>query len=401
MSELLDAKQQQRDMLKEIIKQLHAGQEPEHLKEKFADLLRSVTPTQISKMEEELIAEGIPETEIKRLCDVHVAVLKDSLDAQENPSELAGHPIHTFKMENEAIGKVVTSIREMIKQVKQEGLEGYAEPLRSQVDLLGAVEKHYLRKENQLFPMLEKHDVTGPTKVMWDFHDDVRRMLKTVRKALEDKDQETVMSEMEELLKTVEDMFYKEENILFPTALKVLTEKEWAQVRFGEEEIGYALVTPGTDWQPKEMPKQTDFGTAGAGNSISLSMGELTAEQINLVLTHLPVDVTYVDENDKVRYYSQGKERIFPRSPGIIGREVQNCHPSDSVHVVNKIVTAFKEGRKDSAEFWLEMNGRFIHIRYFVVRDKEGNYRGVVEVSQDVTEIKQLKGERRILSWNE
>ncbi|WP_366921583.1 DUF438 domain-containing protein [Metallumcola ferriviriculae] len=401
MSELLDSQKQRQEMLKGIIADLHAGKGIEEVKEKFAQLLRHVSPTEISQLEDRLIAEGMPESEIKRLCDVHVAVFREALNAQPEQPELEpGHPLHTFIAENEQIQKVVTSIREMFDQLRSNGkLDEMAGAIKSQLDLLGEVEKHYLRKENQLFPFLEKHNITGPTKVMWKFHDDARVMLKKVKGSLVKKDSNTLLDTGEELLKTIEETIYKEENILFPTALKTLSEAEWGDVRYGEEEIGYTLVEPGSQWQPPKQLQRNISDTAAKNDGISLSVGEMTAEQINLMLTHLPVDVTFVDENDKVRYYSQGKERIFPRSPGIIGRDVQNCHPAESVHVVGKIVAAFKDGSKDTAEFWLTLNDRFIHIRYFAVRDQNGKYRGVVEVSQDLTDLRTLQGERRILAW--
>ena len=136
-------------------------------------------------------------------------------------------------------------------------------------------------------------------------------------------------------------------------------------------------------------------------SSLSLDTGQLSVEQINIMLKHLPVDVSFVDASDELRYYSDTPQRIFARTPAVIGRKVQNCHPPKSVHVVQKIIDAFRAKEKDTAEFWIELKGRFIHIRYFAMRDKEGNYRGTLEVSQDVTEIRKLEGERRLLDWED
>jgi len=136
------------------------------------------------------------------------------------------------------------------------------------------------------------------------------------------------------------------------------------------------------------------------GEPLELKTGKLTAEQVDLILRALPVDVSFVDENDTVIYYSEKKDRIFTRVPGVIGRKVQNCHPAKSVDVVERILKAFKTGQKDRAEFWIQIEGRFIHIRYFAIRDDQGHYRGCLEVSQDVTEIRQLQGQRRLLDWD-
>ena len=160
-------------------------------------------------------------------------------------------------------------------------------------------------------------------------------------------------------------MIYKEENILFLMSLDTLSESDWVKVRRGEEEIGYAWIEPEVDWQPKA---EADEERAVASEKIGLDTGYLSKELINLLLTHLPVDLTLVDENDRVAYYSSGKERIFPRSPGIIGRQVQRCHPPDSVHIVNKILDEFKAGEKDAADFWIQLGGKFILIRYFALR---------------------------------
>jgi hypothetical protein len=184
----------------------------------------------------------------------------------------------------------------------------------------------------------------------------------------------------------------------------MLTDSEWVKVKEGEADIGFAWVVPDQGW-PEEIIKETEEAAPApqevlqdVTGALGLDTGHMTLEQINLMLTHLPVDLTFVDENDRVAYYSEG-ERIFPRSPAIIGREVRNCHPPKSVHVVNKILDAFKSGSRDTAEFWIELGGRFLYIRYFAVRDAKGFYRGTLEVSQDLTEIRKLEGQQRLLDW--
>jgi DUF438 domain-containing protein len=191
-------------------------------------------------------------------------------------------------------------------------------------------------------------------------------------------------------------MIYKEEHILYPTSLELLSDAEWGKVRKGEEEIGYAWIRPDADWAPAV---QAEERREPGEEKIKLDTGFIPRELVNLMLTHLPVDLTLVDEEDRVAYYSKGKERIFPRSPAIIGRKVQRCHPPNSVHIVNKLLDAFKSGEKNEAEFWIQMKGRFIHIRYFALRDGAGTYEGCLEVSQDVTGLRKLEGERRLLDW--
>ncbi|MCW4051175.1 MAG: DUF438 domain-containing protein [Candidatus Bathyarchaeota archaeon] len=399
-----DVAEQRKEILKSIIRDLHDGVEMEVLRKRFADLVKDVSATEIAEIEQSLIDEGLPETEVKRLCDVHVEVFKHALDDQDVPRPPAGHPVHTFMVENRAAENIMGEIDGLISEIgtpaDHEKLDAYRDQLSSLLEKISEIEKHYLRKENQLFPHLEAHGVSGPSQVMWALHDDVREVIKIARRQVKDPDPRIVTT-MDELITTIKDMIYKEEHILFPMSLETLTDKEWLDVKNGSEEIGYAWTEPMVDWTPDVHEEQEKVIGAAVMSTVALDTGALTPEQVNLMLTHLPVDVTFVDENDRVAYYSSGKERIFPRSPGIIGREVIRCHPPRSVHVVENIVKAFKDGTKDEAEFWLQMGERFIHIRYFPIRDKEGNYRGTIEVSQDVTEIRKLEGQRRLLDWTQ
>jgi hypothetical protein len=252
--------------------------------------------------------------------------------------------------------------------------------------------------ENQLFPKLEAYNVTGPSSVMWAIHDDIRNAIKITRSELTEENPKAVTS-LNEVIITIRDMIYKEEHILYPMSLETLTDKDWLDVKIGEAEIGYSWIEPLVDWVPDFPDEQEKVIGAAVMGTVALDTGALTPEQVNLMLKHLPVDITFVDENDRVAYYSAGKHRIFPRSPGIIGREVKRCHPPTSVHVVENIVKAFKDKEKDEAEFWLNIDGKTIHIRFYPMFDEAGNYKGTIEVSQDVTEIKKLEGERRLLDW--
>jgi DUF438 domain-containing protein len=378
------------ETLKAIIKDLHRGEDIRVLKQRFLSLIRDVAPSEIANMEQRLIDEGMPEEEVKRLCDVHVEVFKESLEDKVVPGLPAGHPVHTYMLENRAAEKIVLSLQAIHDIEKEKGL------LVSGLNELLKIDVHYARKENQLFPILEAHGISGPSKVMWALHDDIRKMIKDANVATASG---TVSLEsLKILFETLNDMIYKEEHILYPMALETLGDNDWVKVREGEEEIGFAWINPPEKWSPSEESFQEKLPPEKIG-SMTLDTGLLTVEQINLLLTHLPIDISFVDENDKVAYYSNTEDRIFPRSPGIIGRSVQNCHPSKSVGIVNKILEAFRAGSKDNAEFWIQLKGRFIHIRYFAVRDAQGTYKGCLEVSQDVTAIRGLEGDKRLLDW--
>jgi DUF438 domain-containing protein len=394
------------EILKDIIKGVHDGEDMAVLKEKFRMLIKDVDPSEISKMEQTLIDEGMPETEVKRLCDVHVEIFKESLEKQEIPEAPPGHPVHTFMQENRAAEKIMDEIEEMLERLgdppDETAFKDVQTGIQRQLENLAKIDSHYQRKENQLFPVLEEHDISGPSQVMWGIHDDIRALLKKASHELSSGEPTTIVKTLKELIPTTREMIYKEEHILFPMSLEQLTQKEWKKVRRGEEEIGYSWVRPEVSWPTDAITDETDkapIDMVPGPKKIFLSEGGLTQEQVNLMLTHLPIDITFVDENDRVGYYSASKHRIFPRSPAIIGRHVQKCHPSKSVHVVENILQEFKSGNRNLSEFWLQMKDRLIHIRYYAVRDSEGNYKGTIEVSQDVTDIQKLEGEKRLLDW--
>lgn len=383
--------------LKSIIRELHHGGDFNALKARFETLAGGVDPRDIARMEQALMDEGIPQTEIKRLCDLHVAMFKSALDQLPKPETLPGHPIHTFILENRRFLELVGEVRKRLEGARA---GGEAKELLELWDKLSTVDIHYRRKENQLFPILERHGFTGPSQVMWAIHDDIRRQIKAARQALETGDWGDFARIAPDALQAIEDMVYKEENILFPVSLSMLSADEWGEVRRGEEEIGYALVQPGKVWHPGYGEPAAAATPAAALQALPLETGILSLEQVNLMLLNLPVELSFVDENDEVRYYTGTPHKIFPRSPAVIGRKVQNCHPPESVHIVQKILDAFRAGSRDVAEFWINFRGRFIHIRYFAVRDHLRNYRGTLEVVQDATGIRELSGERRLLEWS-
>ncbi len=396
------SRQERHEVLKDIIRDLHAGEDMDVLKRRFAELIRDVGPSEISEMEQRLIDEGMPEEEVKRLCDVHVRIFQESLDAMPAPSTPPGHPVHTLMDENRALEHVLDDLEKSLAaaDASSNGNEDIRHALLARFDELAPLERHYLRKENQLFPLLEKRGVSGPSKVMWAIHDDIRALVKETRAALDGGRLKKAAFSGHRLAQMIRDMIYKEENILFPMSLETLTPEDWKVVRQGEEDVGYAWIEKPPAWSPAhEDGRQADEPTGtGPAETLALDVGALSARQVNLLLTHLPLDLTFVDADDTVRYYSQGRERIFPRSPAVIGRRVQNCHPPKSLHVVNRILDSFRSGEKDQAEFWIQLGGRFIHIRYVALRGGDGRYEGCLEVTQDVTAIRKLEGQKRILA---
>jgi len=407
MSEFINNTTRRKEMIKNILRGLHEGKPLEELKAQFAELAKEADASEIAEVEEMLINEGMPAENIQALCDLHVAVVREALDQQPSPETVPGHPVFTFRAENQVGARFLNGLQDALSVPGTAGLAAAQQQLQKLVEF----ERHYLRKENLLFPFLEKHNFTGPSAVMWGIHDEIRAGWKQLNALLEAGPQgnETAFTaKVHEVFAKIEhqmrEMFYKEEKILFPASMERLSESDWAAIREQESELGYFIIQPSAEWKPeiKEAPAaapaaekaESEPVTAG---EIPLSTGALTPEQINLMLTHLPVDITFVDENDRVRFFSQTKERIFERQPAIIGRKVQNCHPPQSVDKVQRIVEDFRSGKRDVAEFWIQMMGKFIHIRYYALRDAAGNYRGTIEVSQDVAPIRALEGEKRLL----
>jgi len=401
--------EKRKEILKQIIKELHAGSPLEELKQRFANFLTGLKPEEVALAEEELIKEGLPREEIRRLCDVHLAVLKESLEGGIRALP-EGHPIAILMEEH----KIMTSLAEnLVALVSMLESESESNKVKEIFDKVGHIaedfidsEKHYLREENVLFPLLEKHGVTEPPAIMWMEHDQIREKKKElyslVGKYSEFFDKETV-NFLKRVSKEIQDLlqshFYKENSILFPTSLNLLSEGEWANARKDFDEIGYCCFTPPIPQKIERRELVPPIGEAKSEGDIMFETGSLSRDEIEAILNTLPVDITFVDANDSVKYFNKAENRIFVRTKSVIGRKVQMCHPQKSIHIVNKILESFRRGEKDVAEFWIQMNGRLIHIRYFPVRDKNGKYLGTMEVTQDVTEIKKLEGEKRLLDW--
>jgi len=380
--------------LKEIIRRLHEGGSVEEARREFQETVGSASPQEIAEMEQELIREGVPVQEIQRLCDLHVQVVRLGLDRQGPPEAPPGHPVHTYMAENRWIEDAANRFAELCRRFSV-GAPPDAAHFARALDDLSRVDIHYTRKEHQLFPALEAHGFTGPSRVMWGLHDEIRTRLKTLRAAASQGDFAQVAAEGPAVARQITELIYKEERILFPAALSMLSHDEWVRMRQGDDAIGY-LVEPAGPWPADRSTETTQTATEG---EIPLSTGSLTLQQLDRLLVSLPVEISFVDDQDRVRFYSDHPNRIFPRSPGDIGRAVQNCHPQKSLHMVEAILKAFREGTRDRAQFWIDFKGRKILITYHAVRSPEGKYLGTMEVTQDITDIQSLQGERRLLQW--
>lgn len=422
MSEQINNREHRQQELKALIMKLHDGATVEQVQEEFNELIIGVTATEIAEMEQSLVDEGMPVEDIQRLCDVHAAVFKGSIeDIHKEDAEKAdfeeGHPLHTFKIENRAIEALLDKeiLGALDSYVADESSEK-KELLTETLNKLATIDKHYSRKENLLFPYMERYGITAPPQVMWGVDDEIRDKIKSVLAALNEKpeDVRSLDTVVKDLVNQVHEMIFKEEEILFPMILEKFTTQEWIEIEKSSAEIGYTLVSSVNRWAAvtnTEENLKSDNQEAALSNErkpgavtkdsqtkIAFDAGSLTSEEVNAILNTMPVDMTFVGADNRVKYFTQGKERVFARPITIIGREVKHCHPPESVHVVEQIVQDLRSGKKDNEDFWIKMGDAFVYIRYFAVRNKQGEFLGVLEFTQNIKPIIELKGEKRLVS---
>jgi hypothetical protein len=445
MSELIDNRAHRVRTLKEIVRHLHEGRAVAEVKASLAALVRQCDASEIASMEQELMAEGIPVAQIMNMCDLHAAAVRDILVERPSSAPPPGHPVDTFRRENAALTAHVGKLRTALAALAAGADDAIPSPravdaARSLYGELMDVDKHYQRKEHLLFSCLERHGITGPSKVMWGKDDEARGLLKALGAAMgvpgatAAQWHRVAASVAEPALAAVEEMIFKEERILLPMALQNLSEREWGEVWAQSPQFGFCLVDPGKGYQPPAAasdvpeaavaeaartgvtfapgkgatmlrmadlsPKPAEAVRTVATGAIVLPTGALSLEHLKAMFAVLPVDLTLVGADDRVKFFSEGQSRVFARPLAIVGRLVQHCHPPSSVDVVERILGDFRSGRQDVAEFWIEMHGRFVHIRYYALRDEQKAYLGCLEVTQDLTRERKLEGERRLLQYN-
>jgi DUF438 domain-containing protein len=404
MSELINNSEHRQEILKELIKSLHEGKTVDDVKKDFSKYFGNVSTTEISQIEQALVKEGLPVEEVQRLCDVHAAVFKGSIEeihAAKDYNRIIGHPVNVLMEENKAIEKVVNEeIIPYLKNYLEQKDNTSLLMLRISFDRLSEVNIHYSRKEYLIFPHLEKRAITTPPKVMWGVDDEIRTDIKELIAYLSTPqiNEQKLKDKVESVLHKVSEMIFKENNILIPLLSETLTFYDWVKIDEATPELGYCLVKPARSWkvEAKEITsKDTDEKPP---EMVRFDAGGLIPEEIYAIFNTLPFDLTFVDADNKVKYFTQGKDRIFQRPKTIIGRDVSMCHPPASVHIVEKMIEEFKNGEKDHEDFWINIGEAFVYIRYFAVRNSVGTYLGTLEVTQNIKPITSLKGEKRLTS---
>lgn len=409
MSELINNSSERKRRLKTLILRLHQGEAEEKVREDLLSTLSQIPYGEVVEVEQELISEGLPEEEVLRLCDAHSAVLHGNVDLSAAKNIPEGHPVDVLINENKELRKVVAEIENLISAISYDsGPVKDAEKFRliGLFNSLWDVDKHYQRKEYLLFPYLEKQGITGPPKVMWGKHDEIRELIKGGIELLRSGDitREELVAAAEIVLLPaaggVKDMTTKEEEILLPMALDSLNEADWYAIQKQSLEIGYCLYDPKVTWKPEWAEEDTLHEMNKNADTVQLPSGSFTVEELLAILNRLPIDMTFVDRNDKVKYFSQSEERIFQRNRAILNRDVRHCHPPASAHIVDKIIEDFRSGTASRAPFWINIGGKMVHIEYFALRNEKGEYLGTLEVSHNVSPYRALEGEQRILSYS-
>ncbi|TVQ23758.1 MAG: DUF438 domain-containing protein [Spirochaetaceae bacterium] len=398
--------------LKAIIKELHANPDADRseLARRFKSAAVHVSAVDIATAEQEAIEEGIPLESVRKLCDVHLDLFTD--EAQRSRAELPpGHPLVILYSEHDTLLSQIRAARKLLLPEGGEPTPSPAEMIAMVTQTLKVMEaapRYFEKEENALFPVIERYGITRPPAIMWSEHDALREIFKEFA-GLGPADRERggrLLLSAEEILSS---HVHKEETILFRTALSHIQPDEWRAIRRDFDEIGYmhaatppALETGAPSAKAAAPPTSAPAvpapsPPAAATEQIELPSGSLSKLHLEAILNALPVDVTFVDADDRVAYFNEPAERVFPRARSVIGRTVQNCHPPKSVHVVEEILRTFKSGERDSEEFYLHLGERYVYIQYFAVRDTEGRYLGCLEASQDIAPIQSITGEKRIL----
>ena len=390
----------------------------EEARKALKDRVQHLAPYEIAIIEQEMVEETEDEC-VKEDIQAMLEVFQDVLVTKEQ-SLPENHPISCYRRENTKMKELLLSVEDLVQYpvIKNQWLELYEELLKFKI--------HLSRKQNQLYPVLEKKGFTRPTTTMWTLDDFIRdEIAECYNLLLEDKEEEFI-GKQAELVADVRDLMDKEENILYPTSLEMISDEEFRYMAEGDQEIGFAYIT--VDKDKTDIPKSSassaassplsglssapgfaeelagllgKYGFNNKEEKLNVTTGQLTLEQINLIYQHMPVDLSYVDENELVCFYTDTKHRVFPRSKNVIGRDVKNCHPKASVHIVEEIIKKFRSGEQDKAEFWINKPDLFIYIIYYAVRDENGKFRGVLEMMQDCTHIRSLQGSQTLLTWEQ
>lgn len=382
----------------------------EEARKELKEKVKILKPYEIALAEQELQPEHKDECRKENI--QQMMLLFDEVMDTSRPDLEDDHPIQCYFRENDEMRKLLLSVEDLTQYpvIKNQWIELY--------EKLSLFKIHLSRKQNQLYSILERKGFDRPTTTMWLLDNFIRDEISDNFELInQDKDEEFIAAQ-QQMVFDIKDLMQKEETVLYPTSLAMITAEEFEDMKEGDREIGFAWIKVG-DIDKKTIENTSSNISSSSGDllkdlasvmakhglgvsdnqKLDVSTGKLTLEQINLIFRHLPVDLSYVDENDIVCFYSDTEHRVFPRSKNVIGREVQNCHPRSSVHIVDEIIDKFRAGEEDIVDFWINKPGFFVYIHYTAVRDENGKFRGILEMMQNCTHIRSLEGSRTLLTW--
>lgn len=378
-----------KEIIKDILKKMNTGMSFIEAKNEIVSKIGNIESKELFEIEQELINEGISPDELKKFCNLHALLFEGMFENNISDISNPSHPINLLKAENREIEKRTQTMKQAIERKD-------FETIKKILQELFAIKNHYDKKEQILFPYLEKQGFFGPSKVMWAKDNDIREMLKKAHQNFEESPI-YIETYLKPLIDEIEGMIFKEENILFPTLLEKIPLSEWLSIFKQLSDVGFIFIEPPKEsFELKEISSK-NYETKFENGYISFPTGKLSLDELSSILNTLPIDITFIDDNNIVKYFSDSKERIFLRTKSVIGRDVKNCHPPQSIDKVEKVISDLKNGVKKSHDFWIKIQDKFIYIRYFAVRDEFGKFLGILEVTQDITEIKKLEGEKRLI----
>lgn len=394
-----------KEIIKHLLRRLHKGDNKDKVKEEFIINLSKVSSEEIAEAEKELIIEGVPIEEIQNLCDIHASIFEGNIEDKIGTKEYEyGHPAFVFLAENDGIIEFIDKeLKENLNNylMDKTSIE-YKKELVFSIDKLLKIDLHYKRKENLLFPYLEKENITAPPKVMWGVDDDIRELLKLSRYFIENEEMD-IDDMLDEAILKIESMVTKEKTILLPLLEEIINSNDWLLIAKESEHIGYVF---NDDIEGASLSDIRKWILDNEGKAyiektyvsdINLPSGNMNLKELELILNKIPIDITFVDSDGYVKYFSENEDRVFPRTRTIIGRDVNNCHPQKSLDIVNEIIKDFKNGNKDEELFFIDKNNKFIVIKYFALRDENGKYLGVLETTQETSELRNLKGNKTLI----
>ena len=392
---------ERQERLKNLILRLHEGESEEIIKVDFAEHFETVSPLEISVMERKLMKEeGLSAENIMKLCNVHVAVMAAYVaDPKNIPDDFSkpGHPVHVMKEENLALEAALMRIRNLLEVYTEEPIDEIRAGLVKQIDLLWDFDKHFTRKEMSFFPIMERLGNTAPPQVMWGVDDQIRDQYKAFKEAFLADEMGQLIPLFSEFEYEMQEMFVKEENILIPMVTESFNEDDWIAIADEMDEIGYCIVRPLQKWVPERRETGVIQSAEEVTDRLSFKTGSLSHKELDLILDLLPLEITFVDKDHIVKYYDNGTDdKLLPRTPSAIGRDMMNCHPPRVHDTVSQLVHDLETGKKDSQAAWFKRgDGVFVYIDYIALRDEAGEFLGILETVQDITELNEIKGMNR------